>query len=85
MSILPGDFRTGVPRSHMKINMSGGQALFCRVICVVLLVFLFNASSRAQVTTGTLLGTVQDSSGAAIQGVKVTARNMQTGLTRSVL
>ncbi len=65
--------------------MPRGQALSCRVICVLLVVFLFHVSSHGQVTTGTLLGTVQDPSGAAIHGAKVTATNLQTGLTRSAL
>jgi len=65
--------------------MRRGQALSCRVICVLLLVFLFHVSSHGQVTTGSLLGTVQDPSGAAIHGAKVTATNLQTGLTRSAL
>src|SRR2546428_3877927 len=38
----------------------------------------------AQVTTGTISGVVQDSSGAVIPGVSVTARNLDTGITRTV-
>ncbi len=40
---------------------------------------------HAQVTTGTFLGTVRDTSGAAISGAQVSARNLQTGLIRTVL
>ena len=36
----------------------------------------------AQVTTGAVLGTVQDSTGAVLPGVKVTATNLDTGITR---
>src|SRR6476646_3884173 len=39
----------------------------------------------AQVTSGTFLGNVQDPSQAAIRGANVTATNLQTGLSRSVL
>ena len=85
LSILPDDLRTGKTRSYKRIYMPRGQALSCRVICVLLVVFLFHVSSHGQVTTGTLLGTVQDPSGAAIHGAKVTATNLQTGLTRSAL
>src|SRR5437879_13903203 len=38
----------------------------------------------AQVTTGTISGVVQDSSGAVIPGVSVTARNLDTGIDRTV-
>jgi len=51
--------------------MRRGQPLCCRVICVLLLVLLFHVSAHGQVTTGTLLGTVQDPSGAAMYEVKV--------------
>lgn len=85
MIILPGDLRTGKARSYKRIYTRREQALSCRVIYLFLLLFLFSVSSHGQVTTGTLLGTVQDPSGAAINGAKVTARNLQTGLTRLVL
>src|SRR5436309_15939766 len=38
----------------------------------------------SQVTTGTISGAVQDSSGAAIPGVTVTIRNLDTDVARSV-
>src|SRR5438094_785780 len=38
----------------------------------------------AQVTTGTISGVVQDSSGAVIPGVSVTVKNLDTGITRTV-
>src|SRR6516225_2961193 len=37
----------------------------------------------AQVTNGTILGVVQDSSGAVIPGVSVTVKNLNTGITRT--
>src|SRR5215472_11359912 len=37
----------------------------------------------AQVTTGTILGVVQDVSGAVIPGVSVTVKNVDTGNTRT--
>lgn len=39
---------------------------------------------QAQVNTATLLGTVQDSSGASVPGATVTVKNLDTGLERSV-
>jgi hypothetical protein len=44
----------------------------------------FAAVAGAQITTATLVGTVTDSSGGALPGVTVTARNVDTGLVRSV-
>jgi hypothetical protein len=41
-------------------------------------------SAAAQITSATLVGTVTDSSGAALPGVTVTARNANTGFTRTV-
>src|ERR1039458_4210427 len=38
----------------------------------------------AQITSATIVGTVTDSSGAVLAGVHVTARNADTGLTRTV-
>ena len=43
---------------------------------------LAGALSLAQVTTGTISGTVQDASGAAIAGAELTIRNLDTGATR---
>jgi hypothetical protein len=40
--------------------------------------------ASAQGTTGTIVGAVTDSSGGALPGSTVTARNADTGLTRSV-
>src|SRR5437879_3131903 len=38
----------------------------------------------AQVTNGTILGVVQDSTGAVIPGVSVTVKNVDTGIARTV-
>lgn len=48
-----------------------------------LLVFAL-VTLKAQQVTGILLGNVQDSSGAVVVGAQVSARNAETGLTRSV-
>jgi outer membrane receptor protein involved in Fe transport len=40
--------------------------------------------ASAQVTTGTISGTVQDQSGAAIAGVEVTVKNVDTGVVRTL-
>jgi hypothetical protein len=43
---------------------------------------LLAATALAQTATGTLSGTVTDTSGGALEGVTVTARNLATGATR---
>ncbi len=48
------------------------------------LVLLLPAAAMAQVTTATLVGTITDASGAVLPGAQVTARNVDTGLTRTV-
>jgi len=41
-------------------------------------------AAMAQITTATIVGTITDSSGAVLAGVQVTARNVDTSLTRTV-
>ncbi len=50
---------------------------------VAVLGLLLMPSGWAQSTTATMLGTVTDKTGAMVAGAKVTARNMQTNLTRT--
>ncbi len=50
----------------------------------LLCLFIFCAPLEAQIDTATLLGTVRDSSGAVIPGATVTAKNLGTGIVRSV-
>jgi hypothetical protein len=62
---------------------------FQKYILVVFAIFgvLLTIPSGAigQVTTATIIGTVSDSNGGQIPNAKVTARNVETGLTRSVM
>src|ERR1700693_1322968 len=51
---------------------------------VVLLVFLSGGITWAQVTTGTISGTVKDSTGAVLPGAKVVVLNEETGISRTV-
>jgi len=41
--------------------------------------------SFGQVTTGTIMGTVTDSNGAVVPNSNVTVRNVETGITRTVM
>ena len=50
----------------------------------VLCVLLFGGIARAQVSTGTISGSVKDSSGAVLPGAKVVILNDDTGISRTV-
>jgi hypothetical protein len=57
-------------------------------VLALLLAFIFLLHcpvSNAQTFRGTILGTVTDSSGAAMAGVTVSIKNVDTGLTRNVV
>ncbi|MBI3894956.1 MAG: TonB-dependent receptor [Acidobacteria bacterium] len=58
-----------------------GLGLLARV---VMCVFFLSGVVFAQVTTGTVSGTVSDSTGAVIPGATVTLRNTETGITRTL-
>src|SRR5258707_8113105 len=51
---------------------------------VAALLLLCASPGKAQTFRGTILGTVTDSSGAAVSGAKETVKNMDTGLSRRV-
>jgi len=48
-----------------------------------LLLFFGTVSVVAQVTTGTISGTVSDSTGAVMAGAKIVVQNEDTGMTRT--
>jgi hypothetical protein len=53
-------------------------------LLVVLVAFPLASAASAQVTAATIVGTITDSSGAALPGATVTARNVDTGFNRTV-
>ena len=55
------------------------------VALVFALVALIGMPVRAQVSTGTVGGTVKDSSGAVIVGANITVKNVATGITRNTV
>ncbi len=54
------------------------------VVALGLLLMLCPLALRAQVTNGTILGTVTDKTGARVPGANVTARNLETGVSSAV-
>jgi hypothetical protein len=52
---------------------------------VLALLLAFPLTAAAQVTTATIVGAISDPSGATLPGAEVTARNVDTGLTRTVI
>ena len=57
---------------------TGSSGLYCLLLCIT--VALLAAPLQAQNSQGTILGHVQDSSGAAVAGAKVTATNINTNV-----
>src|SRR6266478_1003506 len=55
-----------------------------QMLAGTLCVLLFTAVAVAQVTTGTISGTVKDTSGAVITGAQVVLLNDDTGISRTV-
>src|ERR1700736_1105856 len=57
-----------------------------RYLPVLLISVILGAClASAQVTTGTISGTVQDQSGAAVAGTEITIRNLDTGIARTMI
>jgi carboxypeptidase family protein len=54
------------------------------VLFILLAPFCAAVPAFAQLPTGTFLGTVKDSSGALVPGANVTAREQETGTSRSI-
>src|SRR5213594_2840119 len=68
---------------NRKAISSGFLRASLTMTVVLLLLFLSASPVRAQVDTGTILGTVTDASGAPISGAKVTLTNEGTGAALS--
>jgi hypothetical protein len=62
----------------------GQNRTFLASLLAALLALPLASVATAQGTTATIVGTITDASGAALPGTLVTARNADTGLTRSV-
>jgi hypothetical protein len=60
------------------------RGLRALVFAMAALLLVWGVVAEAQTFRGTILGTVMDSSGAAVSGATVTVKNLDTGLTRVV-
>src|ERR1044071_6335389 len=72
---------------QIERNRSGYniRELLWRSVSVPLLILLFIVPIFAQTFRGTILGTVTDQGGLVIQGAKITAKNVDTGVERSTI
>ena len=52
-------------------------------VLLMIVILLGGHPASAQVSTATIAGVVQDASGAVIPGVSITAKNVETGVTRT--
>lgn len=60
------------------------MAFVSKAASLVLLTFLISGIARAQVSTGTIVGVVQDSTGAVVPNATVTLKHIATGQVREV-
>ncbi len=60
------------------------KTTFILALLAALMAFTLAPSASAQVTSAAIVGTITDSSGGALPGVTVTARNVDTGFNRTV-
>src|SRR5262245_12912798 len=56
-----------------------------RVFALFLSILMTEKVAMSQLPTGTILGTVKDSTGAIIPGPAITAKNLETSLTRTAV
>src|SRR5262245_11362088 len=73
-----------LPRASQLIESMTRRSIVVIAILAGVALFPLAAPVGAQVTTATIVGTVHDSSGGALPGVTVTARNIDTGFVHDV-
>jgi len=56
---------------------------FLRLLVLIVLIAAAGLGSLAAQTTGTILGTLKDQSGAVLPGAEITVTNIDTGITRT--
>ena len=76
----------GIVRTTVRQAACRRVPIGCLVtICALVGILLLPSTVRAQAVTGTLLGNVTDSSGAGVPGATVTALEVQTNTSRTVI
>ncbi len=65
----------------LSVGDFGLRKVHFAVLAVMLAIPL---AAVGQVTTATIVGTVSDPSGSTVPGAQITARNVETGLSRTV-
>jgi hypothetical protein len=65
-------------------NLFGRKLLLCVIWFALVAMFIIPFTAVAQITTATIVGTATDPNGAPVPAASVTARNRDTGLTRTV-
>ena len=84
-----GSDRRAVSEERCALSKSNSawksfSALRAMIIACVAALLFWSGAANAQTFRGTILGTVTDSSGAAVSGATVTVKNTDTGLARTV-
>ncbi|MEE8177117.1 MAG: TonB-dependent receptor, partial [Acidobacteriota bacterium] len=69
----------------MQSTLDRQKCLQKAAVVILLVVFLGAAASFAQLPTATILGVVRDGTGAVIPDANLTARNVETGQTRTTV
>jgi hypothetical protein len=72
---------TREPRSSFFVVLQRLN-IFSAAVLIGVGLLLSSSSARAQLTSASVNGTVQDSSGAVIEGAQLTLRNASTGTQR---
>ncbi len=67
-----------------RLSTAGTGFRWTGIPLLLLALLAIPIAVSAQITSATIVGTVSDASGAAVPAASVTARNTQTGLTRTV-
>ncbi len=70
--------------SSRRTALSAGHLSTARTISIFLAFFAFSLSSVAQSTSGRILGTVSDPSGAALSGASVVVTDTERGISRNL-
>src|SRR5256885_13390990 len=68
---------------HVREEFEQMRTTHTRLCAASIALMLFSSLAVAQVSTGTLVGTVLDSSGAGVPNARVEAKNVATGVATS--